>query len=72
LEVRGELYALANSSPGTHWTGGWVGPRTGLENVERRKVNDLKTALYPMKWAEWRRMRKIMGMLAVNMTVRMK
>jgi hypothetical protein len=23
--------------PGTHWIGGWVGPRTGLEHVEKRK-----------------------------------
>jgi hypothetical protein len=24
--------------PGTLWIGGWVGPRTGLEDVERRKI----------------------------------
>jgi hypothetical protein len=24
-------------APGTHWIGGWVGPRTGLDDVERRK-----------------------------------
>jgi hypothetical protein len=23
---------------GTHWIGGWVGPRTGLDDVERRKI----------------------------------
>jgi hypothetical protein len=23
--------------PGTHWTGGWVGPRAGLDTVEERK-----------------------------------
>jgi hypothetical protein len=23
--------------PGTHWIGGWVDPRTGLDNVEKRK-----------------------------------
>jgi hypothetical protein len=23
--------------PNTHWTGGWVGPRTGLDDVEKRK-----------------------------------
>jgi hypothetical protein len=22
---------------GTHWVGGWVGPRASLDNVERRK-----------------------------------
>jgi hypothetical protein len=25
-------------NPGTHWAGGWVGPRTGLGDVERRKI----------------------------------
>jgi hypothetical protein len=24
--------------PGTHWIGGWVGPRTGLDFVEKRNV----------------------------------
>jgi hypothetical protein len=24
-------------APGTHWIGGWVDPRDGLDNVERRK-----------------------------------
>jgi hypothetical protein len=28
------LYTRGNS-PGTHWIGGWVGPRTGLDVVER-------------------------------------
>jgi hypothetical protein len=22
-------------APGTHWTGGWIGPRTGLDDVGR-------------------------------------
>jgi hypothetical protein len=25
-------------APGTHWVGGWVGPRAGLDNVEKRKL----------------------------------
>jgi hypothetical protein len=25
-------------APGTHCIGGWVGPRTGLDDVERRKI----------------------------------
>jgi hypothetical protein len=25
-------------TPGTHWIGGWVGPRAGLDDVERRKI----------------------------------
>jgi hypothetical protein len=24
-------------APGTHWIGGWVDPRAGLDNVEKRK-----------------------------------
>jgi hypothetical protein len=23
-------------NPSTHWTGGWVGPRAGLDDVEKR------------------------------------
>jgi hypothetical protein len=25
-------------APGTHWIGGWVGPRTGLDFVEKRNI----------------------------------
>jgi hypothetical protein len=25
-------------APGTHWIGGWVGPRAGLDDVEKRKL----------------------------------
>jgi hypothetical protein len=25
-------------TPGTHWTGGWVGPRTGLDTEDRGKI----------------------------------
>jgi hypothetical protein len=28
-------------APGTHWMGGWVGHRTDLESVEKRKVMPL-------------------------------
>jgi hypothetical protein len=24
-------------APGTHWIGGWVGPRAGLDDTEKRK-----------------------------------
>jgi hypothetical protein len=27
-------FTPGGKSPGTHWTGGWVGPRTGLDDVE--------------------------------------
>jgi hypothetical protein len=25
--------------PGTYWTGGWVGPITGLDAAEKRKIS---------------------------------
>jgi hypothetical protein len=28
-------------APGTHWIGGWVGPRAGLDDVEKRKFLSL-------------------------------
>jgi hypothetical protein len=28
--------------PSTHWLGDWVGPRTGLDDVERRKFLTLR------------------------------
>jgi hypothetical protein len=43
LEVIGRLYAPAAllvenpPPPGTHRSGGWVGPRAGLDDVEKRK-----------------------------------
>jgi hypothetical protein len=37
--VGGEWSAshLRERGPCTHWIGGWVGPRTGLDDVEKRK-----------------------------------
>jgi hypothetical protein len=29
-------------APGTHWIGGWVGPRAGLDEVEKRKFLTLQ------------------------------
>jgi hypothetical protein len=42
LEVSGQLHAPAalpsrKEPPGIHWIGGWVGPRGGLDDVEKRK-----------------------------------
>jgi hypothetical protein len=28
-------------APGTHWIGGWVGPRAGLDDVKKRKILSL-------------------------------
>jgi hypothetical protein len=30
-------YTPGEIAPGTHWIGGWVGPRAGLDDVETRK-----------------------------------
>jgi hypothetical protein len=43
LEVSAQLHAPATlppgeRAPGTHWIGGWVGPRTRMDDVERRKI----------------------------------
>jgi hypothetical protein len=44
MEVSGHLRALAASFPGervpgTHCTGSWVGHRTGLDSVVKRKIS---------------------------------
>jgi hypothetical protein len=37
--VSGQLHAptLGERAPSTHWIGGWMGPRAGLDDVENRK-----------------------------------
>jgi hypothetical protein len=30
-------FTLGEGAPGTHWIGDWVGPRAGLDDVEKRK-----------------------------------
>jgi hypothetical protein len=37
MEVSGRLHALAALLFDTHWIGGWMGRRAGLETVEKRK-----------------------------------
>jgi hypothetical protein len=32
------LYIPEERAPGTHWIGGWVGPKSGLDDVEKRKA----------------------------------
>jgi len=43
MEVSGQRHAPAALSPrkrapGTHWIGGWVSPRGGLDAVVKRKI----------------------------------
>jgi hypothetical protein len=41
MEVSHQLHALATlhleKDPGTHWIEGWVGPRTGVDTVVKKK-----------------------------------
>jgi hypothetical protein len=44
MEASGQLHASAalpsgERYPGTHWTGGWVGPTAGLDTVEWREIS---------------------------------
>jgi hypothetical protein len=31
-------FALVERAPGTHWIGGWMDPRTSLDDVEKKKI----------------------------------
>jgi hypothetical protein len=35
LALDGGRFTPGERAPGTHWIGGWVGPRTGLDAVKR-------------------------------------
>jgi hypothetical protein len=37
LASRPSCFTSGEGAPGTHWIGGWVGPRSGLDTVENRK-----------------------------------
>jgi hypothetical protein len=44
MQVSGQLHAPGRftpveGAPGTHWIGGWVGPKTGLGDVEKRDIS---------------------------------
>jgi hypothetical protein len=34
-------------APGTHWIGGWVGPRVVLDAVVKRKIPSLRREMNP-------------------------
>jgi hypothetical protein len=42
-------------SPGTHWIGGWVDPRTGRDNVEGRKILPLLGLEYQHHYNRFRK-----------------
>jgi hypothetical protein len=47
--LRIDRFGAGESAPSTHWIGSWVGPRTGLNDVERRKfltLPELKLRLF--------------------------
>jgi len=57
MEVSGQLHAPAallpgKEPPGTHWIGGWLGLRAGLDAVVKRKYpspyRDLTPIIHPV------------------------
>jgi hypothetical protein len=34
-------FTSRESAPGTHWTGGWVGPVAGLDDTEKRRIKNI-------------------------------
>jgi hypothetical protein len=36
-DSRPDNFTPGERAPGTHWTGGWVKPRAGLDALEKRK-----------------------------------
>jgi hypothetical protein len=55
MEVSGQFHAPAAlppvKPPGTHWIGGWVGPRTGLDAVVK-KIARTQTSDHPARLRE--------------------
>jgi hypothetical protein len=51
MEVSGQIHGPAALPPGsraadTHWMGGWVGPRVGLDTVAKRKSYITPTGIW--------------------------
>jgi hypothetical protein len=38
LAPRSGRFTREETAPATHWIGGWVGPRAGLDTVSKRKI----------------------------------
>jgi hypothetical protein len=39
---------LGDRAPGTHWIGRWVGPKVGLDAVEKRKIPNPRQEWNPL------------------------
>jgi len=55
MEVSDQIHAPAALSPGkgplrTHWIGGWVGPRAGLDAMVKRKIPSPQHRSLPSTW----------------------
>jgi hypothetical protein len=71
-------FTFGEGAPGTHWIGGWVGPRTGLDNVERITILplpglELRTLGHPARNQSLYRLRdagsKIIITIKICMTI---
>jgi hypothetical protein len=49
---RADRFTLRERAPGTHWTVGWVVPRTGLDAVGKRKFPTIATAVKVIRKAK--------------------
>jgi hypothetical protein len=44
IYIFAKVFTPGERAPGTHWIGGWVGPITGLNFVEKRNILPLPVA----------------------------
>jgi hypothetical protein len=48
---RSDRFTPGLKAPGTHWIGGWVGPRTSLDVVVKRNILPLP-GIQPRPWSD--------------------
>jgi hypothetical protein len=64
MEVSGQIYAptalTPGKDPGIYWIGDWVGSRTGLDVLEKRRIscpcrdsNPGPSSPYPSHYTDW-------------------
>jgi hypothetical protein len=46
------LYSQGKT-PGTHWVGGWVSPKAGLDTVSKRKIPSPRRESNPDHYITW-------------------